>query len=480
MAAAALALCLALPLSGCNWEEWFKQNGGTYPPVSSSSSVSDSDEDDGEGGGTPVTPTNPNAPENWPVDENGKLTIPNGVTSVSLNDIQTAAAGKNVTAVELPGSVTSVDLSGAGLKQLADNVTVTGGGNIKSVNLSGCSGVSKANLDKLIPNPGSVESINLSGAQMNTVGNQLFKSFSGLKSVDLSGSNIKSIGENAISNCPRLESIDLSDCTSLTSIGTAFKGTNIKTVNLSGCDNLTALEGLAFCNCKSLENIELPEKLTNIEYTCFSGCSSLKTVHLPDGVTELNSSVFSYCSNLQSINLSNITSIKTGAFTYCTSLRSADLSNVTTIENMAFYSCTNLVNVTFSKDLTSIGQEAFYMTALKKADLSECTKLFVPGSNEYGIRASAFNKCNNLSEVELYCPANGTLTFWGYVFGRDLSSVPMTLYLTLATGASDRNLEIKANAFDNNNCKIVLTCDENEKEAIANKFTERGLTVRYS
>ena len=89
-------------------------------------------------------------------------------------------------------------------------------------------------------------------------------------------------------------------------------------------------------------------------------------------LTEVPASTFEDCTSLQEVNLPRITKVGARAFANNTSLVTMNLSRVTAIAESAFEGCSSLETITISKDLESVGANAFLNTSLKTV---ECTNL---------------------------------------------------------------------------------------------------------
>ena len=240
-----------------------------------------------------------------------------------------------------------------------------------------------------------------------------FEGASNLKTITfpVSGKGLKKIGSLAFKDCSSLESIDLSNaeiteipvrafenCTSLKSVKLPPTVTKIANNAFSGCSKLEEIEGLeqckiselsatAFDSCVRLKDINLSNAtIAAIPDQIFSGMRGLISATVPKTVTSIGTEAFYACKNLEMINgLSDcdITKIGEKAFYNCWSLKEADLSgsSLTVLPASAFKGDTALLSVKMPKSLNEIGNEAFYgCSAMKKLDLNN-TRLTTIGNS---------------------------------------------------------------------------------------------------
>src|SRR5574344_5259 len=170
-----------------------------------------------------------------------------------------------------------------------------------------------------------------------------------------------------------------SDCTSLTSIDTAYF-TNVTNANemFSSCTSLVSIDTTAFKNvtnasqmfygCTSLASITGTAAFTNATNASymFQSCTSLVSIDTTafKNVTSA-SSMFYGCTSLASIDASAFTNVTNASYMFydCTSLASIDASAFTNVTNAScmFYGCTSLAsidtaaftNVTYTDDMFS-------------------------------------------------------------------------------------------------------------------------------
>lgn len=261
-------------------------------------------------------------------------------------------------------------------------------------------------------NDKEITSIKLSN-NLERIENGAFWGASNLKTITFSdsGKGLKKIGSLAFKDCSSLESIDLSNaeiteipalafenCTSLKSVKLPPTVTKIADNAFSGCSKLEEIEGLeqckiselsatAFDSCVRLKDINLSNAtIAAIPDQIFSGMRGLISATVPKTVTSIGTEAFYACKNLEMINgLSDcdITKIGEKAFYNCWSLKEADLSgsSLTVLPASAFKGDTALLSVKMPKSLNEIGNEAFYgCSAMKKLDLNN-TRLTTIGNS---------------------------------------------------------------------------------------------------
>lgn len=261
-------------------------------------------------------------------------------------------------------------------------------------------------------NDKEITSIKLSN-NLERIENGAFWGASNLKTITFSdgGKGLKKIDSLAFKDCSSLESIDLSNaeiteiparafenCTSLKSIKLPSTVTKIADNAFAGCSNLEEIEGLeqckiselsatAFDGCVRLKDINLSNAtIAAIPDQIFSGMRGLISATVPKTVTSIGTEAFYACKNLEMINgLSDcdITKIGEKAFYNCWSLKEADLSgsSFTVLPASAFKGDTALLSVKMPESLNEIGNEAFYgCSAMKKLDLNN-TRLTTIGNS---------------------------------------------------------------------------------------------------
>lgn len=191
---------------------------------------------------------------------------------------------------------------------------------------------------------------------------------------------------------------------------------SLTSVDFGDDSQLTEIEGFVgrtgvFHNCTSLTNVDFGKnsKLiaigggTETAGGCgvFSDCTSLKNICIPSSVTKLGAWVFDGCTSLTDIEFddnSNLDTIYFNAFNECSALKKVDLSKCSKlkfIDSYVFDDCTSLENIKFSNSIEEIDILAFNnCISLKSIDLSQCSKL---KSIVHGL----FADCSSLEDVKL-------------------------------------------------------------------------------
>ena len=185
----------------------------------------------------------------------GKLTLPATLETIGKE----AFAFNNITEVEIPDNVTSMDTH-----VFRDNkklITAKLGTGLTSLNI---------------------------GSFYNC---QALKTVSG-------GANIKTIYGDCFKYCEALETA--SDLQPREVKSNAFEGAKkLQSFNFA---DITDLGEYAFRNCQALKSVELP-KISSMSWYCFNDCSSITTVKLGDKITYIPSDAFHGCSSMEEVVL---------------------------------------------------------------------------------------------------------------------------------------------------------------------------------
>ena len=131
----------------------------------------------------------------------------------------------------------------------------------------------------------------------------------------------------------------------------------------------------AFKNQHYLENVHIPSSVAQINQGAFYGCKALKSIVMAPGL-----SVISDASVFQ----------PQGVFENCTSLTSVSLSaKLSHIGAKAFSGCKKLADITIPEGVKSIGEYAFYDTAMQIVKLPKSLSYILDGA----LMTGDYDKC---------------------------------------------------------------------------------------
>lgn len=186
-----------------------------------------------------------------------------------------------------------------------------------------------------------------------------------------------------------------------------FEGTNLERIDLSG---IITLEEFVFFDCFNLKEIILSETITEIPDGFCRRCQCLEKINLSH-VQFIGASAFSKCSNLDAGNLSakidryafegtavrnldikDISNLDKGVYQNCGNLESVTISGNGEIPDRLFSECNKLKNVTIGEGITTVGDSAFFKTAVEK--------IILP-STVIVVESDAFRECKQFRKVIL-------------------------------------------------------------------------------
>ena len=133
------------------------------------------------------------------------------------------------------------------------------------------------------------------------------------------------------------------------------------TVRFSQSGNLTKIGDYAFSEC-GLDKADFANGLTTIGKYAFERCSNLRSTTIPDTVTYIGFGAFSYCTSLTHITIpGSVPDIKSGTFRECSSLSSVIIEQGTTSIGKEAFAISAPVSrkITIPKSVTSIDDNAF-------------------------------------------------------------------------------------------------------------------------
>lgn len=198
------------------------------------------------------------------------------------------------------------------------------------------------------------------------------------------------------------------EAAAVTSLGTAFKGTDITSFNeLKHFTGLTKIDNWAFGNCTNLLFVILPEQVTEIGMNAFTNCTALTAMTIPALVATIGESAFAGCKSLMAFNVdtqnekfateggilynkekTTLISCPAGKFATATLPES-----VLKIEANGFYNCVNLPAIILPASLQKIGAASF-------VGCSSLTSLDIPASTSK-IEIGNFTGCTNLETINV-------------------------------------------------------------------------------
>ena len=224
--------------------------------------------------------------------EEGKLTIPDGVTYVGG-----FYGCTGLKEIELPNTVTNI--GDRAFQDCTELVNVNMPSNIKKIGEYAFSGCHK--LLKLEWLPGV------------TVGQYAFQNCKSWQGVFNVPAGVTGIAEGTFDGCSGLQQINLPD-------------------------GITTIGGRAFADCSSLADIRLPQGLKEISYAMFVGCENLSKVMIPDSVIRIGYGAFEYCQRLVSLEIPyGVTTLGGYAF-YDSGLQIVTVpSTLVNVDREAFY-----------------------------------------------------------------------------------------------------------------------------------------------
>lgn len=261
--------------------------------------------------------------------------------------------------------------------------------------------------------------------------------------------NLKTIGERAFANT-ELSALALELPEGVLSIGDnafsySFRSSKYSDISIKLPDSITTIGNGAFSGDSSIAEIKMPTSLTTIGELAFNGCTSLKEINIPANV----SSIGSYGSSSGSY----------GAFNGCSNLETVtfakDNKSLTAINGYTFYGCSKLKSVNIPDSVTSIGDYAFYGTAITSLDIPDSVT---------SIGKNAFMGCNKLENIKL--PKNISCIRQSTFANCDISSIDIP----------DTVTSIEAQAFDGCNKLDNVTLPATLTSLGEGAFSSTGLT----
>ena len=193
-------------------------------------------------------------------------------------------------------------------------------------------------------------------------------------------------------------------CTNLENVNLGTQLTAIPDDSFSECNKLSSVVipdtvisiGMRAFYETNLTSVSLPSSVLSVDTYAFERCSSLVSMSAYGLDTNFRQSVFNQCNNLQSVFISsNLEYSGNSIFSECQHLYYVHMPNAVRIPNYMFSNCISLSSMPDCQNICNIGEGAFTGTSIQSARIS-CS-----------VDVSAFNKCAQLKNVEIYDKYNG-------------------------------------------------------------------------
>ncbi len=219
---------------------------------------------------------------------------------------------------------------------------------------------------------GSIESV-VFGANVDTVGNYLFRNAVNLKSVKFNEALTK-LGSNTFEGVMSIESLEQIDFANITALGNyAFKNSGIKTAYIDEA-MMARLGNYTFQECQFLESVEFAEGITETKTYTFNKATALKSVKLPSTLTTINNYAFQETA-IEAITIpASVTLIDSTAFKGCANLSSVifeEGSQLSEIDTYAFQNTTALESIQLPDSLLKLGNYAFRGSGIKSLEIPD-------------------------------------------------------------------------------------------------------------
>lgn len=310
--------------------------------------------DDGSGNAVIDSYTGTDQDVTIPEQLDGKTVIAIGENAFSEND--------EVTSVDVPNTVTSIQYRAFYLTKNLQKVTFQNGSNLKSLadQVFYKSGLSEIQIPEKVDTIGKyafarsgIKHIVIPGT-LTEIAEGVFYACELLETVELKD-GIQVIGKSAFGGCEKLQDVVIPDSV-ITIDRLAFEYCGCKSIKLS--KNLVTIDDHAFEFCTNLESIEIPDSVTKLGHEAFYNCTKLKTVKLGKGLKETGYRVFEKC-GLENVDISDQTEVINRYAFAETNLEKLSIpDSVTEIQYSGFYTDT-LEEIEFSKNLKKVSPYAF-------------------------------------------------------------------------------------------------------------------------
>ena len=349
------------------------------------------------------------------------VTIPDSVVTITHHAFQNCASLESVT---IPRTT---NIGSSAFKDCNANLTIYGyipsdaktyatDNNINFVNIGSDFGytLDANNLATITAYYGTATEISIpstiDGYTVTAIGSGIFMNTS-ITAVTIPNT-VTSIGSNAFYQCRSLASITM--------------GTGVQTVGNSVFDSCTGLRSIiipdsvitigdcAFSSCYNLSNVTMGTGVQTIGYSAFQNCYGLSSLVIPDSVQSIGSSAFSGCNSVSSLTVPG-----NGQFNYSTlppNIRNLTVTGNAINANTFPYSgqtAAALNSITIADSVVSIGNNAFY----NNTSFTGVRSLTI-GNSVVSIGNNAFKGFNSINTITI---PNSVVSIGDNAFGDGFS-----------------------------------------------------------
>ena len=359
----------------------------------------------------------------------GNLNLPSSLEAIGENAFVYCTS---ITGVAIGNNLESIGVNAFSYCEKLTSIVIPD--NVKSIGNSafyGCKLLSSVQLGKGVENLGeyafaeckALKTINFNEGLVS-IGNYAFGKCTELKTAVFS-STVKAVGEGAFYQCSKLDDVRLN-----AGLNRIFTGAFNETKLWNDSANEVYLSGW-FLGCKdkkAVTNINIANGTVGIANSALAGFENLPQVILPNSVKIIGDAAFAYSKVSSVVIGSGVEEIGVQAFYKCESLTTCILgsydfnegklaaSSLKLINEYAFQGCSRLENIEIPNTVEVISTYAFNDSALYKnasngvvyagnwlvgCDNSRANGVIVIEDGTVGIANYAFNKCTNISGVEI-------------------------------------------------------------------------------
>ncbi len=239
------------------------------------------------------------------------ITIPGNVASISNYAFVNC---KNLKSITIPNTVTSIGVSAFQHCTSLTSVVIGGATSIKNMTFYNCK---------------NLESIELPNS-ISSIGKQAFYGCQKLSTLTIPNS-VKTIGISAFEECSSLNNVIIPNGVTDINDKTFYRCSNLVHVDIP--NSITKIGAEVFYQCKRLSSITIPSKVNSIGENAFYACDSLYVVTLESNVS---GSIYGQQVKEYIIG-TNVTRIGDNAFRGCNSLHAVSIPHsISYIGNYAF------------------------------------------------------------------------------------------------------------------------------------------------